>query len=70
MTIVDFHGNIDRKYVVGFQYALKPRRAKSKEGYPATDAENLERLTNAGFIEDRGIPLCSRCGGKCPQLLN
>lgn len=61
MTIVDLQGNIDREYVVGFYFSLKPHRPKFAIGFPASEEENLARLANAGFIEERGIPKCSRC---------
>ena len=44
-----------------------------KERWPASPAENLERLKNAGLPMDRGVPKCSRCeemghmARQCPQ---
>jgi hypothetical protein len=64
MTIVDLQGNLNREYVVGFYFSLKPRRPKFATGFPESEEENLVRLANAGFVEERGIPKCSRCDGK------
>ncbi|KAL5421165.1 hypothetical protein PMIN04_005785 [Paraphaeosphaeria minitans] len=61
MTIVDMVGNPDREYVLTFQLSAKPRRPKLGKGWPADAAENLERLKSAGFVQDRGVPLCSNC---------
>lgn len=61
MTIVDLIGNPDREYVLTIQLSPKPRRAKLAQGWPADPAENLERLKSAGFVQDRGVPLCSNC---------
>ncbi|OAG00065.1 uncharacterized protein CC84DRAFT_358809 [Paraphaeosphaeria sporulosa] len=61
MTIVDLIGNPDREYVLTIQLSAKPRRAKLAQGWPADAAENMERLRSAGFVQDRGVPLCSNC---------
>jgi hypothetical protein len=62
MTIVDLIGNPEREWVLTFQFAAKPRRAKLAEGWPESPEKNLERLASAGFVEDRGVPLCNNCG--------
>ncbi|OSS43963.1 hypothetical protein B5807_11455 [Epicoccum nigrum] len=62
MTVIDMLGNPDRKYVLTVQLSDKPRRAKLKEGWPENAEQNKERLASAGFLQDRGVPLCSNCG--------
>lgn len=62
MTVVDMIGNPEREYVLTIQLSDKPRRAKLKEGWPESAAQNLERLQSAGFVQDRGVPLCGNCG--------
>lgn len=62
MTIVDLIGNADRRYVLTIQLSEKPRRAKLAQGWPESPEINKERLASAGFVMDRGIPLCSNCG--------
>lgn len=62
-AIVNLQGKSDCKYVVSYQYGLEPRRKASAEGWPKTEEENLERLKDAGFVKDGGIPKCSNCEG-------
>ena len=62
MTIVDLVGNPDREYVLSIQLSDKPRRAKLAQGWPENAAQNLERLASAGFVQDKGVPLCGNCG--------
>jgi hypothetical protein len=62
MTIVDPIGNPEREWVLTFQYSAKPRRPRLAEGWPESPEKNLERLASAGFVEDRGVPLCGNCG--------
>lgn len=62
MTIVDLVGNPERQFVLSVQKSAKPRRAKMAQGWPKTPEENLERLSAAGFVEDRGLPICGNCG--------
>lgn len=62
MTVVDLIGNPEREYVLTIQLSAKPRRVKMVEGWPENAAQNLERLASAGFVQDRGVPLCSNCG--------
>lgn len=61
MTIVDLIGNPDQQYVLTLQFSAQPRRAKLAQGWPADAAENIERLKSAGFVQDRGVPICSNC---------
>lgn len=67
-TIIDLVGNLDRQYVLTFQLSDKPKRKRMAAGWPASPEENMTRLTSAGFVQDRGIPLCSRCGGSYSLL--
>lgn len=62
MTILDLCGNPNQEYVLTIQTGPKPRRAKLAQGWPADADENMERLKSAGFVVDRGLPLCSNCG--------
>lgn len=62
MTIVDLIGNPDRQFVLTIQLSPKPRRLKLDQGWPSNSEENFERLASAGFIQDRGIPVCGNCG--------
>jgi hypothetical protein len=64
MTSVDLIGNPERDYVLSIQLSPKPRRAKMAEGWPASPEENFERLASCGLVQDRGVPVCSNCGGK------
>lgn len=60
-TIIDLQGKIDQKYVVSYQFEIKPRRLKFAAGWPSSEEENMERLNEAGWIRDRGIPKCNNC---------
>lgn len=62
MTVVDLIGNANREFVLSIQLSEKPRRAKLAQGWPENPAQNLERLASAGFVQDRGVPLCGNCG--------
>lgn len=62
MTVVDLIGNPEREFVLTIQLSEKPRRAKLAQGWPENSEKNFERLASAGFVEDRGVPLCSNCG--------
>lgn len=62
MTIVDMIGNPEREFVLTIQLSEKPRRPKMALEWPKDSAENLQRLDSAGFVQDRGVPLCSNCG--------
>ena len=62
MTVVDMIGNPGRKFVLTIQLSDKPRRKMFAQGWPKHAAENLERLASAGFVQDRGVPLCGTCG--------
>jgi hypothetical protein len=60
---VSLSGKIDQKYVLVFSWTFKPRRTfQTKEGWPSSPEENLERLKSCGFVSDRGIPKCDNCG--------
>ena len=61
MTIVDPLGMPDQEFVLSIQTAPK-RRAKLSQGWPTDAADNIERLKSAGFVMDRGVPMCSNCG--------
>lgn len=63
-TIVDFMGNPDKKYVLGIQWSTQSRRRAFREMSAEDPAENLERLKDCGLVMDRGVPVCSNCGGK------
>ena len=62
MTSVNLQGKIDCKYVVGFFYNKNPRRPKLRSEWPPSPEENKERLEDAGFLMDRMVPKCKRCG--------
>jgi hypothetical protein len=62
MTVVDLIGNSEREFVLTIQLSEKPRRAKLAQGWPENAEKNLERLASAGFVQDRGVPLCINCG--------
>ena len=62
MTIVDLQGGIDKSYQVTFQMSAKPRRRSDRAGWPKSPEENLERLKDAGFPEERHVPRCRNCG--------
>ena len=62
MTVVDLVGNPDREFVLSVQLSDKPRRAKLAQGWPENTTQNIERLASAGFVQDRGVPLCGNCG--------
>ncbi|KAK2747333.1 hypothetical protein FQN57_002231 [Myotisia sp. PD_48] len=61
-TLVNLQGKLNCKYVVGFFFSDKPQRVNLQERWPASAAENLERLTEAGFPLDRQVPKCGNCG--------
>jgi hypothetical protein len=62
LTIVSLNGDINQKYVLIFSWTAKAKRGKQAEGWPATPAENLEKLKSCGIPVDRGIPKCDKCG--------
>ena len=61
MTIVDLQGTKDRQFVVNVQFSTKPQRRRFASGWPSSPAENIERLADAGFVVDRGMPKCRNC---------
>ena len=63
-TYVNLQGELDKTFKVSFHLSPKPKRATAKQGWPETPEENLERLKDAGFPMDRGIPKCNRCDGR------
>ena len=63
-TYVNLQGELDKTYRVSFHLSPKPKRETAKQGWPETPEENLERLKDAGFPMDRGIPKCNRCDGR------
>ncbi|KAL8752473.1 MAG: hypothetical protein Q9184_005722 [Pyrenodesmia sp. 2 TL-2023] len=60
-TLVNLAGKRDCKYKVGYFFKKTPRTAKMAEGWPSSEAENLERLKDAGIPYERGVPKCLRC---------
>lgn len=60
-TIVNLQGKIDCKFQIQYHFSAKPRRGRSLETWPASPEENLERLKDAGVVEDRHVPMCSNC---------
>ena len=75
LTYVNLQGELNKTFKVGFQFSSKPKRETAKQGWPETPEENLERLKDAGFPMDRGIPKCNRCDGRpsylsAPNLAN
>jgi hypothetical protein len=60
-TNMDLQGNLDKKYTVSYRLSSKPKRPKEAEDWPASPEENLERLKDAGWPTDRGIPKCNNC---------
>ncbi|KAF9697953.1 hypothetical protein EKO04_004059 [Ascochyta lentis] len=62
MTVVDMIGNPEREFVLTIQLSDKPRRKMFAQGWPENAEQNLGRLASAGFVQDRGVPLCSNCG--------
>ena len=74
-TYVNLQGELDKTFKVSFHLSPKPKRETAKQGWPETPEENLERLKDAGFPMERGIPKCNRCDGRpsnvfVPQLAN
>ncbi|KAL8720293.1 MAG: hypothetical protein Q9225_002831 [Loekoesia sp. 1 TL-2023] len=62
-TLINLSGKKDCKYKLGYFFKKTPRTAKLAEGWPSSEAENLERLKDAGVPYERGIPKCLRCKG-------
>ena len=63
-TYVNLQGELDKTFKVSFHLSPKPKRETAKQGWPETPEENLERLKDAGFPMERGIPKCNRCDGR------
>lgn len=62
-SLIDLQGQMDREYVAGFYFSDKAPRKALQSRWPTSPEENLERLANAGFPLDRGVPKCHNCGG-------
>jgi hypothetical protein len=60
LTNMDLQGNLDKKYTVTYRFSGKPARPREREGWPS-EAENQERLKDAGDVVPRGIPKCRNC---------
>ncbi|KAI9753347.1 MAG: hypothetical protein M4579_005205 [Chaenotheca gracillima] len=60
-TIVDLQGKLDLTYQVQFHFAARPRRKVANAGWPENPEDNLTRLENAGFVQDRGVSQCAVC---------
>ncbi|KAJ6135334.1 zinc knuckle transcription factor [Penicillium capsulatum] len=69
ITLIDLQGRLDAKYAVRFSLNDKPRRANLKDRWPADEAENMERLADAGQPFDRHIMKCQMGHGSraCKQ---
>ena len=68
-TLMDLHGQLDRKYQVLYMFTDKPKRGTIKAGWPSSPEENLQRLKNAGLPVERRVAKCGNCGGKsCGSL--
>lgn len=67
-TYVNLQGELNKTYKVSFHLSPKPKRETAKQGWPETPEENLERLKNAGFPLERGIPKCNRCDGRTSNV--
>lgn len=62
-TIVSPNGKIDCEYVLGYYFSDKPKRKIALEGWPDDPEDNLKRLEDTGFVDDRRISKCGNCGG-------
>ncbi|KAI9786353.1 MAG: hypothetical protein M1816_008014 [Peltula sp. TS41687] len=61
-TPINLQGKLKCKYKVHLALHPHPKRRSTAQGWPETTDENLERLADAGFMEDRGIGKCPNCG--------
>ena len=67
-TIISLQGKMNCKYQVRFSLTAYPKRKATAEGWPPSPEDNLKRLEDAGFVEDRGVSKCSNCNGEAePQ---
>ena len=64
ITLIDLQGKLDRQYLVGLFFDQKAQRKNLAERWPSDPAENIERLSDAGFAYDRGVKKCKNCGGE------
>lgn len=60
-TLVNLQGKTDCKYQVHFAKGPKPLRKREADVWPSSAEENMERLEDAGFREDRGVGKCRNC---------
>lgn len=60
-TNMDIQGNLGKTFTISYRLSDKHQRPKEKEAWPATPAENLERLEDAGVSVNRGVDKCSNC---------
>ncbi|KAL9580602.1 MAG: hypothetical protein Q9212_004397 [Teloschistes hypoglaucus] len=60
-TLVNLAGKRDCSFQVGYFFKKTPRTAKLAAVWPTSEAENMERLKDAGIPYERGIPKCLRC---------
>ena len=63
-TIISLQGKRNCKYQVRFSMTAYPKRKATAEGWPPSPEENLKRLLDAGFVEDRGVSKCTNCNGE------
>ena len=61
--MVDLQGNMKRRYQVQFSLSRRSKRKIMASTWPASAEENLTRLADAGFPQDRGLSKCTNCGG-------
>ncbi|KAF3932017.1 hypothetical protein ABW20_dc0103805 [Dactylellina cionopaga] len=75
-VVIDLQGNLNKEFVVTFQTSLKGRRSKvaaKDDRYPKSEEENMERLKNAGFVQESFVPYCTNCNQRghgtraCPK---
>ncbi|KAI9806712.1 MAG: hypothetical protein M1825_006169 [Sarcosagium campestre] len=61
-TIVNLQGKTGCKYQAQFHLDPRPKRKKLALGWPDNAEQNLERLKDAGFVEDAFKVKCDNCG--------
>ncbi|KAI9826675.1 MAG: hypothetical protein M1819_007309 [Sarea resinae] len=60
-TIIDLQGKLECEFEVGYYFSPRPRRINAAINWPSSPEENLERLENAGTVQDRGVSKCGNC---------
>ena len=60
-TNMDLQGNVGKKYTVSYRFSKTPERPREAPGWPTSDEEILERLTDAGEVVDSGARKCRNC---------